>query len=117
MRRITHISEVRSVEDGQVQLEHLFEYRLAGYAADGRAVGEFITSGARPKFYEKLRLVAGESSTPCSPRADLSTSVGGSSRADRGSRIGNRPIRGIGRPADVALNASSKLDAYVLPWW
>ena len=44
-----------------MQIEHLFEYRLAGYAADGRAVGEFIASGARPKFHEKLRLVAGAS--------------------------------------------------------
>ena len=61
VRRITHISEVKSVADGQVQLEHLFEYRLAGYGADGRAVGEFVAGGARPKFYDKLRLVAGAS--------------------------------------------------------
>ena len=59
VRRITHVTEVDRAADGQVQLEHLFEYRLAGYDAEGRAVGEFVAGGRRPKFYEKLRLVAG----------------------------------------------------------
>jgi pilus assembly protein CpaF len=60
VRRLTHVSEVGPVHDGQVTMRHLFEYRLAGYAADGRAVGEFVATGTRPKFHEKLRLVAGE---------------------------------------------------------
>jgi pilus assembly protein CpaF len=60
VRRLTHVSEVGAVHDGQVTMRHLFEYRLAGYAADGRAVGEFVATGTRPKFHEKLRLVAGE---------------------------------------------------------
>ena len=60
VRRITHVSEVGRVEDGQVQIAHLFEYRLAGYDTDGRAVGRFVSSGTRPKFHEKLRLVAGD---------------------------------------------------------
>ncbi|WP_239490475.1 CpaF family protein [Luteitalea sp. TBR-22] len=59
VRRITHVSEVGPVQDGQVSIRHLFEYRLAGYAADGRAVGEFVATGTRPKFREKLRLAAG----------------------------------------------------------
>ena len=59
VRRITHISEVNRAEDGQVVLEHLYEYRLEGYAADGGAIGVFAASGATPKFAGKLRLVAG----------------------------------------------------------
>lgn len=59
VRRITHVTEVERVEDGQIQLAPLFEYRLAGYDGDGRAVGDFVASGRRPRFYEKLRLVAG----------------------------------------------------------
>jgi pilus assembly protein CpaF len=59
VRRITHVTEVDRADDGQVQLDHLFEYRLTGYDSDGRAVGEFVAGGRRPKFYEKLRLVAG----------------------------------------------------------
>lgn len=59
VRRITHITEVDRAEDGQIRLEPLFEYRLSGYDSEGRAVGEFVASRRRPKFYEKLRLVAG----------------------------------------------------------
>ena len=61
VRRITHISEVSRAEEGQVVLEHLFEYRLEGYGVDGRAAGEFVATGIRPKFDRKLRLVSGES--------------------------------------------------------
>ncbi|MCC6163603.1 MAG: CpaF family protein [Acidobacteria bacterium] len=61
VRRITDITEVSRVEDGQVVLEPLFTYRLDGYDKDGRAVGEFVASGRRPKFFDKLKLVAGSS--------------------------------------------------------
>jgi pilus assembly protein CpaF len=60
VRRITHLSEVNRAEDGEVVLQSLFEYQLEGYAADGRAVGQFVASGTRPKFYRKLQMVAGE---------------------------------------------------------
>lgn len=59
VRRITHVSEVDRADDGQVRLEQLYEYRLAGYDSEGRAVGEFVAGRRRPKFYEKLRLAAG----------------------------------------------------------
>ena len=54
-------AKVGRIEEGQVMLEHLFEYQLAGYDGEGRAVGQFVAGGRRPKFYEKLRLVAGAS--------------------------------------------------------
>jgi hypothetical protein len=54
------VCEVGEVEDGQVRTEPLFEYRLAGYDASGRAVGRFVATGRRPGFHEKLRLVAGD---------------------------------------------------------
>lgn len=59
VRRLTHVTEVGRVEDGQVMLAHLFEYRLTGYDGEGRAIGQFVAGGQRPKFYDKLRLVAG----------------------------------------------------------
>jgi pilus assembly protein CpaF len=59
VRRLTHITEVTRGEDGQVVLTPLFEYRLEGYASDGRAVGHFVATGSRPASYGKLRLVAG----------------------------------------------------------
>jgi pilus assembly protein CpaF len=59
VRRVTHITVVDRADDGQVALDDLFAYRLQGYDTAGRAVGHFEASGTRPKFYEKLRLVAG----------------------------------------------------------
>jgi len=59
VRRLTHITEVGQAENGLVSLENLFEYRLAGYDAAGHAVGQFVATGIRPKFYQKLQLVAG----------------------------------------------------------
>jgi pilus assembly protein CpaF len=60
VRRITHISEVNRAENDQVVLQNLFEYSLQGYGSDGRAVGGFVAGGIRPKFYDKLKLVAGK---------------------------------------------------------
>lgn len=59
VRRLTHVCEIGLTPDGQVGVEPLFEYRLDGYDAEGRAVGAFASLGHRPRFYEKLRLVAG----------------------------------------------------------
>jgi pilus assembly protein CpaF len=63
VRRVTHIAEVAGVSQDQVILQGLFEHRLGGYAADGRAVGGFVASGARPKFFEKLKLAVGQAKT------------------------------------------------------
>jgi pilus assembly protein CpaF len=60
VRRVTHVTEVARAEHDQVVLQDLFTYRLDGFDAAGHAVGGFVASGARPKFFEKLRLVAGE---------------------------------------------------------
>jgi pilus assembly protein CpaF len=59
VRRVTHVTEVARAEHDQVVLQDLFSYRLDGFDPEGRAVGEHVASGARPKFFEKLRLVAG----------------------------------------------------------
>ncbi len=58
VRRVTHITEVSRAENGQVVLEDLFAFDLAGYRADGQAVGGFVCSGAKPKFRKKLELVS-----------------------------------------------------------
>ncbi len=60
VRRVTNVSAIGRAGDGQVAVEDLFTYRLEGYDADGRAIGHFVSSGTRPKFYDKLRLVAGD---------------------------------------------------------
>lgn len=64
VRRITHVTEVCRAENGQVTLEDLFLYDLAGYREDGSAVGSFVCSGGRTKFRKKLELAIG------APRVD-----------------------------------------------
>ena len=59
VRRVTHITEVADVEGDQVRLNNLFEYKLAGFTAEGKAVGAFVTGETKPKFYNRLRIVAG----------------------------------------------------------
>ena len=64
VRRITSIAEVIGVHDDQVALNPIFEFKLERYGtSDGRAVGGFVASGARPKFYDKLRLAVGAAQT------------------------------------------------------
>ncbi|MBX7196671.1 MAG: Flp pilus assembly complex ATPase component TadA [Sandaracinaceae bacterium] len=60
VRRVTHVTEVSRAENDEVVLQDLFTYRLHGFDPDGRAVGEFVSTGVRPKFHEKLRLAVGE---------------------------------------------------------
>ncbi len=59
VRRITHVTEVAGVEDDQVVLRNVFEYKLGGFTRDGRAVGAFAVGSFKPKFYDRLKLVAG----------------------------------------------------------
>ncbi|MCK6531150.1 Flp pilus assembly complex ATPase component TadA [Myxococcota bacterium] len=60
VRRITHVSEVGSVDREQVSLRHLYQYRLDRISEEGRAVGAFVCGGVTPSFVDRLRLVAGD---------------------------------------------------------
>jgi hypothetical protein len=53
------VAEVGPVQDGQVTVTPIFEYQLEGYDSEGHAVGRFVGSRVRPKFYQTLRLAAG----------------------------------------------------------
>jgi pilus assembly protein CpaF len=52
-RKITRITELAGVTDGEVVLNDLFEYRRRGTDTAGREVGNWHCSGVRPHFLDK----------------------------------------------------------------
>lgn len=56
VRRITHISEVRGVEHGEVALQDLFIFRQEGGMENGRIKGKFITVMRNyPRFFAEFQ--------------------------------------------------------------
>jgi len=54
-RRLTHITEVTGMEGDVITMQDLFVFETQGVSSDGRTVGNFVATGIRPKFAEKLR--------------------------------------------------------------
>ncbi len=52
-RKITHITEVAGVEGDHVVLHDLFLYNRVGTDSNGRERGQWMCSGAKPRFLEK----------------------------------------------------------------
>jgi pilus assembly protein CpaF len=54
-RRLTHITEVTGMESEIISMQDLFLFESRGVSAEGRIVGNFVGTGIRPKFSEKLK--------------------------------------------------------------
>ena len=54
-RRIMQISEIVGVKNGDYVLEDIFGFEQTGVDAEGTAVGEFFTTGYRPKCLSRLK--------------------------------------------------------------
>jgi pilus assembly protein CpaF len=55
-RRITHISEISGMEGEVVTMQDLFRFEHAGTDADGRVLGQFRSTGIRPRFDERFEM-------------------------------------------------------------
>ena len=68
-RKITHITEVQGMEGDVIVLQDIFRFDQTGLDPDGKVIGEFRSTGIRPRFYEGRLVAAGIelSSRPCSP--------------------------------------------------
>ena len=55
-RKVTKISEITGMEGNTIVMQDIFYYDQKGIDADGKVIGEFRSSGIRPKFAERLRL-------------------------------------------------------------
>ncbi|MCM3765810.1 CpaF family protein [Neobacillus niacini] len=55
-RKITHITEVLNLEGDTIVLQDLFVFKEKGYTEDGRIIGDFASTGIRPRFTEQLEV-------------------------------------------------------------
>lgn len=55
-RKMTHITEVGSIENDEIVLRDLFSYEVRGVAEDQRVMGEWKTRGVIPQFYARFKL-------------------------------------------------------------
>jgi pilus assembly protein CpaF len=53
-RKVTSISEVIGMEGDTIIMQEIFAFRQTGVNEDGRAMGEFISTGIRPSFMDRL---------------------------------------------------------------
>jgi len=56
MRRIQSVTEIAGMEGDVIVTQDLFTYEFEGEGPDGRLMGEFKSSGVRPRFIEKARM-------------------------------------------------------------
>lgn len=54
VRRVTRVSEIVEVRDGQYKLEDIFGFRQRGIDEQGRAKGEFYATGYRPLCVDRF---------------------------------------------------------------
>ena len=53
-RRVMRISEIKSVDGGDYQLHDIFGFEQRGLDDDGRAAGDFYTTGYRPRCLDRF---------------------------------------------------------------
>ncbi len=53
-RKITSVSEVIGMEGDTIIMQEIFAFRQLGVDGDGRAFGEFVATGIRPTFMDRL---------------------------------------------------------------
>lgn len=54
-RKITHISEITGMEGEIVQLNDIFLFKQEGFDEEGKVMGDYVSTGQVPQFYENLR--------------------------------------------------------------
>jgi pilus assembly protein CpaF len=53
-RKVTHVTEVQGMEGDVIVLQDLFVFKQTGVGEDGNVRGQFISTGIRPKFSDRL---------------------------------------------------------------
>ncbi len=54
-RKIVAVTEVTGMEGDVITMQDIFEFEQTGVNGDGRAVGQFVSTGIRPSFLERLK--------------------------------------------------------------
>ncbi|MBN2830822.1 MAG: CpaF family protein [Candidatus Omnitrophica bacterium] len=53
-RKVTYVTQVNGMTNGQINLEDIFVYDLEGISPDGAVSGRWKATGAVPKFYKRF---------------------------------------------------------------
>src|SRR5215813_4993 len=53
-RKVTNLAEITGMEGEVVSMQDIFTFRKRGVRENGEVLGEFVATGVRPKFAEKL---------------------------------------------------------------
>ncbi len=61
-RRVTGISEIVGLRDGDLELKEIFGFEQTGLDAEGRAIGEFYATGYQPQCLKRLQAYGTEMS-------------------------------------------------------
>ncbi|HEX9859485.1 MAG TPA: CpaF family protein [Paracoccaceae bacterium] len=56
-RRVTAISEITGMEGDVIQLQDIMKYQRLGVQEDGRVIGEFRSTGIRPRFLAEISTI------------------------------------------------------------
>jgi pilus assembly protein CpaF len=59
-RKVVQISEITGMEGNTIVMQDIFVYERKGIGPEGRVIGEFVPTGVRPWFAEKLRVAGFE---------------------------------------------------------
>lgn len=54
-RKIVKITEIRGMEDENIVLQDIFSFKQEGLNSEGKIIGQLISTGVRPKFYNRLK--------------------------------------------------------------
>jgi pilus assembly protein CpaF len=55
-RKITNISEITGMEGNTIVMQDIFVFKKKGVAPDGRVLGDFVSTGVRPRFVDKFKV-------------------------------------------------------------
>ena len=53
-RKTTHITEVLGMEQDTIVMQDIFRFEKTGVDENGRAIGQFVSTGIRPTFMDRL---------------------------------------------------------------
>ena len=59
-RKVTTISEVLGMEGDTITMQDIFIYEQLGVNSDGKAYGQFVATGIRPSFLDRLKVAGAE---------------------------------------------------------
>lgn len=59
-RKVTSLTEVVGMEGDTIMLQELFNYARHGVDGHGRVIGEFVSTGIRPRFADRIKATSQE---------------------------------------------------------